>query len=89
MLAYQYVHADIDDKAIAYLTKAGEQAQKTYANQDAVRYYTQALAILPEDDLHAHFDILAARTTVYDAMSARPEQLADTQAMLALSGMAA
>ena len=35
---YQAVH-----KAVEYLEKAGEQAMQTYANQEAVQFFTQAL----------------------------------------------
>jgi tetratricopeptide (TPR) repeat protein/predicted Ser/Thr protein kinase len=85
ILAYHYLQAEVEDKALTYLTKAGDRARQTYANQDAVRYYTQALEILPEEELRARFDLLDARAAVYDAMTARDEQLADAQALLDLA----
>jgi predicted ATPase len=85
ILAYHYLQAEVEDKALTYLTKAGDQARLTYANQDAISYYTQALEILPKEDLRSRFDLLAARGTVYDAMTARDEQLSDAKAILDLS----
>ncbi|MFC1852543.1 tetratricopeptide repeat protein, partial [candidate division CSSED10-310 bacterium] len=42
-LAFHYEKADIDDKTIEYLTKAGAQAKKNYQNQQALDFYDRLL----------------------------------------------
>jgi class 3 adenylate cyclase/predicted ATPase len=45
VLAHHYRHSPMRDKALFYLDKAARKAQQTYANETALRYYTQALAL--------------------------------------------
>jgi tetratricopeptide (TPR) repeat protein len=84
-LAYHYSQAGVEDKALHYLTQAGDQARASYANQDAIRYYSQALEYLPEDDPQ-RLDLLAARAKVYDLVARWEAQQADLEALLALAG---
>ncbi|RJR51188.1 MAG: hypothetical protein C4576_04065 [Desulfobacteraceae bacterium] len=58
MLAYHYSKAESDDKAREYLMKAGEEALKSSASNEALYYYQEALStyikshgdhIVPED----------------------------------------
>jgi len=42
-LAYHYSRSDEDTKAVAYLMRAGERAQRLYANQEALSLYRAAL----------------------------------------------
>jgi tetratricopeptide (TPR) repeat protein len=83
-LAYHYSQAGVEDKALHYLAQAGDQARASYANQDAIRYYSQALEYLP-GDAPQRFDLLAARASVYDLLAQRVAQLADVEAMLQLA----
>jgi class 3 adenylate cyclase/tetratricopeptide (TPR) repeat protein len=45
MLAYHYEQGEMWDKALPYLVQAGQEAQKVYANQEAVGYYDRALDV--------------------------------------------
>jgi predicted ATPase len=83
-LAYHYAQAGDGERALAYHLRAAERARRLYANDDAIRLYSEALALLPESDPQ-HFDILAARASVYDIVARREEQLADVEAMLSLA----
>jgi tetratricopeptide (TPR) repeat protein len=83
-LAFHWGQAGDEEQAMAYLVRAADQARRVYANQDAIRFYSEALALTPEDD-PARFDLLAARAAVYDLVARRAEQQADVEAMLALA----
>ena len=41
----QHVEPDLVSKAIGYFEKAGEQAMRHYANQEAIGFFTEALAL--------------------------------------------
>jgi tetratricopeptide (TPR) repeat protein len=84
-LAYHYSQAGVEDKALHYLTLAGDQARASYANQDAIRYYSQALEYVPED-APQRLDLLAARAKVYGLVARWEAQRADLEAILALAG---
>ena len=53
LLAYHWVmaaeayeeHPELTDRAIDYLERAGEQALNNFANQEAARFFSQALAL--------------------------------------------
>jgi tetratricopeptide (TPR) repeat protein len=55
-----------------------------YASDDAIRLYSEALALSAPDD-PARFDLLRARAAVYDVVARRAEQRADVDAMLAIA----
>jgi tetratricopeptide (TPR) repeat protein len=76
-LAYHYSQAGVEDKALHYLTRAGDQARASYANQDAVRYYSQALELAPEADDAGRYGLLLAREQVYDLLGERDAQRRD------------
>jgi tetratricopeptide (TPR) repeat protein len=83
-LAFHYGRAGSPSRALPYLIQAGHRARAAYANQEAIRYYTEALGILDEHDPQ-RFELLAARAAVYDLTARRPEQKADIDEMLALA----
>lgn len=83
-LAYHYGQAGDETQARRYYRQAGDRARAVYANEDALRFYSEALALIPEGEPD-HFDLLAARAEVYDLTARRAEQGADVQAMLALA----
>ncbi len=83
-LAHHYGQAGDEEHARAYAIRAGDRARKVYANEDAIRFYGEALASMP-DDHPERFDVLAARAGVYDVVARRQEQRADAEAMLALA----
>ncbi|MBI4727365.1 AAA family ATPase [candidate division TA06 bacterium] len=46
LLAHNYSNSDNLEKAVEWLTKAGEKAREKYANQQAFQYYCEALQTL-------------------------------------------
>jgi tetratricopeptide (TPR) repeat protein len=46
LLAYHFERAGREAEAIHYLQLAGDQARRLYANEDAIDYYSRALALL-------------------------------------------
>lgn len=49
-IAYHYVKAEINYKAIIYLEKAGDYAKEIYDNQIALNSYQQLLKLLPKNN---------------------------------------
>lgn len=49
LLAYHWHQAGVTEKAITYYGQAGEDAFHNYANQEAIRFLTQAIALSGED----------------------------------------
>lgn len=83
-LAHHCAQAADDKRALDFYLKAGDRARAAYAHDDAIRCYTEALTLLPDED-QRHFDILAARVKVYDFIGNREKQRADIDVMLALA----
>lgn len=48
VLAYHFGEAHLPDKAIPYLLEAGDRAASRFANEEAIRFYSQALEFLEE-----------------------------------------
>jgi oligopeptide transport system substrate-binding protein len=76
LLAHHWERAEDPEKAIGYLSRAGDQARLAYAHQEAIDYYERALTFLKERGEHER----AARTlmklgltyhTAFDFRSAR------------------
>jgi len=76
-LAYHFERGQIQDKACFYLSKAGEQAAASYANDEALAYFNRALHLNAPDDARARFDTLLKRERVYDLFGKRTEQRQD------------
>jgi len=91
LLAYHYRLSDDPGKALEYLQKAGRRAQADYANQEALVYYNQAIAVLDELEAagqarpEARFEVLTGREGVYDVLGQREAQEADVAALVALA----
>ena len=83
-LAYQYSLAEVEDKAIFYLLRAGQKAQAQFANDEAIKFYTHALEFARPNSSQA-FDLLAARARVYRLTAQRDEQYSNIQSMLSLA----
>jgi predicted ATPase/class 3 adenylate cyclase len=64
-----------------YLRRAGEEAATTFANEEAVEYFSRALALTPPDHLAQRYDLHLARGQVYDLLGAREAQAADLAAL--------
>ena len=56
----------------------------SYANEEAIRYYTEALALIPSDHSN-RFELLASRAAVFDLIAQREMQLVDIETMLELA----
>jgi tetratricopeptide (TPR) repeat protein len=67
-LAHHFELAGVDDKARHYLQKAGEQAAARYANEEAIVYFTRALALTPETDAEKRYELLLLRESIYSRM---------------------
>jgi adenylate cyclase len=85
-LAYHYSRAGIADRAAHYLELAGAQARARYAVEEAVGYYSQALALIPEGDQAARFRLLLARQEGYDLQGDRQAEAQDLAALEVLAG---
>jgi tetratricopeptide (TPR) repeat protein len=83
LLAYHYQRAEVVDKAREYLLKAAEQAAGRFANEDALRYYADALALTHDPALR--FNLLAACETLHDLRGERAAQQADVNALADLA----
>ena len=58
-LAHHYIQGGDIAKAADYSVKAGDYAAKIYANQEAVKHYTNALELLEEAQPEKRLDIIA------------------------------
>ncbi|MBK8619658.1 MAG: tetratricopeptide repeat protein [Anaerolineales bacterium] len=76
-LAYHAEKADVKEKALHYLSLAGRLSLNVYQNQQAIDYFTRALALVPADDLRAKFDLMLLRVESYYNISNSGEQLKD------------
>jgi adenylate cyclase len=85
-LAHHYERAQIPDKACFYLSKAGEQAAASFANDEALTYFNRALNLMPADDARARFDTLLKRERVYDLLGKHVEQRQDLADLARLVG---
>ncbi len=60
-LAYHAEKAELQEKALHYLTMAGELAMSVFQNHQAVDYFTRALLYVPVEDLPRKFNLLLKR----------------------------
>jgi tetratricopeptide (TPR) repeat protein len=84
-LSYHFDLAQVSEKAAYYLTKSGEQAASSYANEEALSYFNRALKHLTGADTRAHFEILWRRERIYDLLGKRAEQRQDLAALTRLA----
>ena len=83
-LAHHWGEGGNEERALEYTIKAANRARETYANEDAVRLYSDALAVMPED-APERFELLESRVGVYDILANREAQFADVQEMMAMA----
>ena len=76
-LAFHYGRSDNRPKQIEYLRRAGEAAQKNFANDAALDFFDSALHLLPDTDREGQYAILLERETVYGRLGNRQAQEAD------------
>jgi serine/threonine protein kinase len=83
-LAHHWGEAGNDEKGLDYTIKAAERARKTYANQEAVHLYSEALALLPEDHPR-RYEMLNRRAQVYAVLGDYKHKKTDAEAMLEIA----
>jgi predicted ATPase/class 3 adenylate cyclase len=76
-LAYHAEKAGSKEKALHYLNLAGRLALSVYQNQQAIDYFTHALAYVPPDNLLTRFDLIFLRVECYYNTSNFTEHLKD------------
>ena len=77
LIADHYERAGDVVNAVTYLRRASEAAYGAAALGAAADYVDRALALNPESDVRARFDLMAIRFDVCGAMGRRKEQLVD------------
>ena len=87
MLAYHYSRSDDRQQAAHYLEMAGHKAQAGFANETAVRCYSDVLERLGDgpETWERRFDVLARRQQVYGLSGQQKARQADLEAMLTLA----
>ena len=79
--AYHAENGEMRQKAQQYYTLAGRISAGLYQNNQAVDYFTRALAYAPFDDLPARFDLVVERAELYSYMGKRELQLKDIKSL--------
>jgi class 3 adenylate cyclase/tetratricopeptide (TPR) repeat protein len=85
VLAHHYGEGHDWEKALDYLTKAGDKATAAYANQDALRFYARALEVcevLGDKALAASASLAAKRGFVNFGVGDLPAAIADLDRMV-------
>ena len=69
LLAFHYDRGDSLEKRYHYLRRAGEAAAARYTNDAAINYLSRALALTPENNIAARFELpyLYSRRSVGDS----------------------
>ncbi len=80
-LAYHAEKANLQEKALHYLTLAGRLSLADYRNQQAVDYFTRALACVPAGDLRTRIDMLLMRVECFYNLNNNEEQDRDLSAL--------
>lgn len=77
-LAFHAEKGDLRDKALHYLSVAGDSSLKDFLNRQASDYYARALAFVPEDDPRKTFELLEKRAECV-------RNLSDAEAMMEIT----
>jgi len=87
MLAYHFSRSDDQQQAAHYLEMAGHKAQAGFANETAVRCYSDVLERLEPrpETWQKRFDVLARRQQVYGLLGQQKARQADLEEMLELA----
>ncbi len=81
LLAYHYARSEEREKAVHYLHRAADKARREYANEVALRYYSQALERLLPQEVALRYELLAGRERIHNLMGERDAQERDLQEM--------
>jgi len=85
-LARHFQEAGISEKATVYWKQAGDAAAGVYANEEAIVYYSRALALVPDGDLGVRSALLLDRERVHHLLGNREAQSDDLDALATLAG---
>ena len=94
LIAYHFEEGDVPDKAIEYLSRAGEQAAGQFANEEAIGYFSRALALLDkiagkgeltETEQSHQYRLLRDRAEVYHLTGRRTAQKTDLDVLQELA----
>jgi tetratricopeptide (TPR) repeat protein len=88
-IGWHYEQGGEGDQAIPWYRRAGENAARLYANDEAVAYLTRALELLPEQEEAERYPLLFAREAIHDLQGNREAQgvdLADLERLAVLLG---
>ncbi|MCP4419279.1 MAG: AAA family ATPase, partial [Chloroflexi bacterium] len=85
LLVHHYHHAKEPTKEGKYAQLAGEQSASRFANQDAISYFTRALALVSPDDLESIYELYKRREMVYSLLGQRQEQREDLSVLMDLA----
>jgi tetratricopeptide (TPR) repeat protein len=88
LLAYHFGRSNDRERATEYLEMAGHKAQAEFANETAIRHYTELLGLLGDqrETWERRFDILARRQQVYGLMGRQEDRQHDLDVMMRLAG---
>jgi len=84
-LARHFERAGLPDKAARYFAAAADQAAAIFATETAIDYFTQALALTPQKDARARFDLLLKRESLNDLRGRRQAQRDDLELLETLA----
>ncbi|MBM3240322.1 sigma-70 family RNA polymerase sigma factor [Candidatus Poribacteria bacterium] len=88
LLAHHYESSTDFPKALEYLIKAGDKSKALYSNQQAIDYYTKAMALikqLPEERTEQELSILDGLGDVYHLMGKCDEAIQSYESALKYS----
>ncbi|MCB9137551.1 MAG: AAA family ATPase [Caldilineaceae bacterium] len=83
-LARHFALAELPEKAIPYLRQAGDQAAAGYAHIEAIRHYSRALDLVPDEEQETRYELLLAREYAYSMLGERGAQARDLDALMQL-----
>lgn len=84
-LAYHYGQAGLVGQERHFAILAGERAAARFDHAEAGRWFTRALELTPAGDRAARYDLLMARTQVYDLQGRRQAQGRDLDTLKELA----
>ncbi len=88
LLAYHFERSDDAQRAIRYLTMAGQKAQSEFANETALQVYSRLLERLKQAqaEWQPMFDVLRRRQQIEGLLGDKSARKADLDWMLTLAG---
>lgn len=82
-LAFHYYHCKNREKALLYKVRTAEQAKRNYSNEEAIRFYTEALEF--EEDRKKRMGIFEDLGNVYKLIGMYDKSIESLQSALDLS----